>query len=89
MNFVLYLILCVLEVFGTMVGGSTGHHKMAGWGVLILFVILVVWGLTIFGLTRTRLNYKWAYLLSVVITVGFIVLFCVISIIVELLIGKA
>lgn len=85
MNFILYLISCIVELFCTMVGASTGHQNRAGWGVLILLTIFILWGSSLFILSRTKLNYKWVVSLSIIITVLLIAIFCIICIIVEIM----
>ena len=87
MKFILYLISSVGELFGVMVGISSENREMLPIGLAVLFSIVIVYGLI--SLVLWKLNKKGirGLLLSFVILLVIIAIFCGICILIEYLTG--
>lgn len=83
MNFILYLIVGLIEVFGVMVGISSDRPEMLPVGLITLFGICVIFWICVIIMTKTKLNKKLAFALSIVITIIVIAGFCGICILIE------
>lgn len=89
MKFILYLLYCIGAVFGIYSGGTNTDYKEACIGLAIIILIIGLFLLFLFLLSRrTNLSYFKSYLFSILIVVGIIGLFCVVSIVVEIILFK-
>lgn len=83
MKFVLYLIFSVGELFGVMAGTSSDRREMLPVGLAVLAGVALIFFITAVIFSRTRLNGKIAFALSIVATIVIIALFCAVCILVE------
>lgn len=87
MKFILYLLMCFGSAFAIYSGGSAGSIKEALIGLAILVVVLGIFvGFLVLLHKKTNLSWAKTIIFSILIDVGIIALFCVGSIIVELII---
>lgn len=87
MKFILYLIFSVGELFGVMVGTSSENREMLPIGLAVLVFIAVIY--VVISLVLWKLNKKGirGLLLSFVILLVIIAIFCGICILIEYLTG--
>ncbi len=83
LQFLRFLIECIIDGLNACVGKGSGTGKGIIGGV-VLMVIAVVFGLSAFLLDRyTKLKHWQATLCAIAIVVVFILLFCTICIIID------
>ncbi|GHU98720.1 hypothetical protein FACS1894211_02920 [Clostridia bacterium] len=86
MKFILYLLMCIGDAFGALVGATIESVKTAliGWATIAIVIGLYV--LFVFLLNKTSLTHIKVFLFSFLIVLAVVALFCGVSILAGLFI---
>ncbi len=90
MRFILYLLSCLNELFGVVVGLGTDNASEQNkvWiGLAVLACIILIWFIVDFILAKCNLKGVKIVIFSILITIGVILLFCAICVLIEYSLG--
>ena len=90
MKFILYLLSCINEALGVAVGlgtSNTEEQNKVAIGLLVLACIVIIWFIADFILFKCKMKGIKIVIFSTLITIGIILLFCAVCILIEYCMG--